>query len=287
MTIFYINGAFVDETQAALDVRDLAILRGYGAFDFLRTYGGRPFRLRKNIERLRHSCQRIELDFMWSTEEIHTIVLETIQRNAGLSDEFTIRLVVTGGVSSDNITPQGTAALMVMVMPLQQNPDAWYEQGTKVITVNMNRILPDAKTTTYTPAIIAQKRAREQGGIEAIYKTDAGLVLEGTTTNIFAFFGNRLVTPPTNGQILPGITRRSILEIAGDDFDVETRALSYNELLTADEVFITAANKRVVPVIQVDDTTISPAPGDGTRQIMALFDAITGRAADGVDACSG
>ena len=107
MSIFYINGDYVSEENAVLNARDLSILRGYGAFDFLRTYGKQPFRLDKNIARLRRSCELLELEVPWSDEEITAIVDETIQRNIDEGDEFNIRLVVTGGVSSDNITPDG------------------------------------------------------------------------------------------------------------------------------------------------------------------------------------
>lgn len=284
MTIFYVNGAYLPEADAALPVRDLAVLRGYGAFDFLRTYGGRPFRLARNIARLRRSCELIELEIPWSDQEIVEIVEETLRHNAGFASEFNIRLVITGGVSSDNLIPDGDPSLLVLVQPLKEPPRWWYENGVKVVTVDLERLIPDAKSIMYTPAIMAQKRARQQQAVEALYRTEDGRVLEGTTTNLFAFFGSTLVTPPTTGHILPGVTRTTVLELAEPHYALEIRDIRYEELLHADEVFITAANKQVVPVVRVDDTSISSGqPGAGTRHLMSLFQELTMRRAAGVE----
>jgi branched-chain amino acid aminotransferase len=283
MSMFYINGEYVAENAATLNVRDLAILRGYGAFDFLRTYGGQPFRLDKNIARLRRSCELLELDMPWTDDEVHAIVLETLRLNQHESDEFNIRLIVTGGVSSDNITPDGEPSLIVLVQPAKPLPATWYENGVKVISVKNDRILPASKSIMYTPAIVAQKQARKVGGVEALYKDSDNNVLEGTTVNVFAIVGNTLITPPTDGRILPGITRMTILELAKDYYTIEQRDLPYSELLAADEVFITAANKQVVPVVTVDDHTIGDGKvGEGTQHIMALFAELTAKRAEGL-----
>ena len=282
MSIFYINGAFVDEADASVPARDLAVLRGYGAFDFLRTYGGKPFRLNKNIGRLRRSCEIIELEFPWTDEEITAIVDETIQHNAQDSDEFNIRLVVTGGISSDNITPDGDPSLIVMVQPLKPLPATWYDDGVKVITVETGRLYPKAKSIIYTAAIIAQKRAKKAGGVEALYLDEDNNVTEGTTTNVFAIYGDTIVTPE-EGNLLPGITRKTVIDlIKGAGIKLEIRNLPLEELLKADEVFITAANKQIVPVVTVDDTTIGDGKvGEGTQHVMSLFKALTEKRASG------
>jgi branched-chain amino acid aminotransferase len=283
MNIFYINGKYLPEDQAMLPVRDLSILRGYGAFDYLRTYGGQPYRLEANLARLRKSCEILELPLVWSDAELTEIIQETLRRNAGTAsaarsdstppEEFSIRLVVTGGISSSNIIPDGEASLIVMVQAAKDFPAENYENGIKVISVELHRLFPDAKSTLYTPAILAQKRAREQGAIEALYTDGNGNVLEATTSNLFAFFGNTLVTPPLDEHnILAGVTRLTILELAQEHFKVEIRPLSYEELLKADEAFLTSANKEVMPVVQVDEHRIGDGkPGEGSRQLLSLF----------------
>lgn len=273
MSIFYINGKFMPESQASLPARDLSVLRGYGAFDFLRTYNGDPFRLPRNIQRLRNSCDLIQLRFPWDEDTVHGIVMETLERNREFSDEFSIRLVVTGGTSPDNITPQGDPSLMVLVQPLSPLPDSWYNDGVKVATFTMQRLIPGAKSTSYLPAILARKHAAEVGAVESLYFHE-GYITEGTTTNIFAFIEDALITPKE--KILPGLTRRTMLELAEGNYAVEQRALSLQELISADEAFITAANKRVVPVVRVNEATIADGmPGERTRHLMQLFDDLT------------
>lgn len=285
MSIFYVNGAYVPDSEAKISVRDLSVLRGYGAFDYLRTYGAQPFRLDKNLARLRRSCEILELEYPWSDEELSEIVLETLKRNIELGDseEYSIRLVVTGGVSSSNITPDSEPTLIVLVQPFTPMFTEYYENGAKIISVDLSRIYPDAKSTLYTPAILGQRRAKEQGAIEALYKDGEGNILEATTSNLFVMFGNTLVTPPTADNILPGITRMTTLEIAEEYFTVEVRPLAYEELLSADEVFITSANKEVMPIVQVDDTIIADGKvGEGTQQLRALFREVTRKRANGV-----
>ena len=114
-----------------------------------------------------------------------------------------MRIVVTGGSSPDDITPAGPARLLVLVTPFAAQPAARYREGIKIITDRQERYLPEAKTINYVPAIVALRRARQAGAVEAIYVNRAGHALEGTTTNLFAVFGDRLVT-----RLLPGVTRQ-------------------------------------------------------------------------------
>jgi branched-chain amino acid aminotransferase len=273
--IFYVNGDYVPESDAKLPVRDLAILRGYGVFDYLRTYGGQPFRLDKNIERFRRSAELLELQFPWSNDDLRQIVLETVKRNAGNAEDFSIRLVVTGGISSSNITPDGDPSLIVYVQPFTPYPATCYTDGVKVITVPNQRLIPDAKSIMYTPAILAQRRAKEQGGMEAIYRTPDDHILEATTSNVFLFQDETLITTPTNGAILPGITRMTVLELAEAAFTVVVRPVTYDDLISADEAFLSSANKEVMPIVQVDDHRIGTGtPGTHTRDLMARFDAL-------------
>jgi branched-chain amino acid aminotransferase len=267
-SIFYIDGEFVRSDDASLPVDDLAILRGYGVFDFLRTYGGRPLDLDAHLRRLERSARLIHLDLPMSLDEIRRITLETLERNG--YPESNVRLVVTGGTSDDSITPKGDSRLLIMVTPLKPQPEEWYRDGVKVILNHTERYLPQAKTINYIPAIIALNQAKAQGAVDAIYVDKAGRALEGTTTNLFAFFGERLITPGEG--ILLGVTRQAVLELASDRFRVEVNDLPVADLLRADEVFITSSNKEICPVRQIDDQIIGQGvPGPNTRFLMEHF----------------
>lgn len=246
---------------------DLAVLRGYGVCDIMRTYKGRPYFLDAHVNRLVHSAEKTGLALPWSARDIQKIVLETLDRNKGM-DEVNIRIIITGGSSSDFFHPQGHPRLIILVTDMAKLPDAWYEHGVKVVTHAQERSLPDAKVISYIPAAMALKTAKKKGAIEALYVNSQNQVLEGTTSNLFAFFNERLVTPKDG--VLKGITRQAVLSLARTLYTVEEKPVLLDRLLTADEVFITGTNKCVVPVVQVDDTPIgSGRPGPRTRRLMA------------------
>lgn len=279
MSTFYIDGEFLQEDQAAISVNDIGLLRGYGVFDFLRTYNRRPFYLEDHVARLANSARLIDLSLPCTEREVIDITMKTLEHNSNLT-EANIRLVITGGISPDSITPAHKTKLLVMVTGLHHCPAEWYRDGAAVITTNDERYMPSAKSTNYIPGILALSRARQQGAIESIYVDRYGRLLEGTTTNLFAFIGNKLVTP--GASILPGITRKVVLKLVEAEFEVEVRDIHRDELRILDEVFLTASNKEVVPVCRLDDYTISGGrPGERTRRIMDLFAGYTSRYGQG------
>jgi branched-chain amino acid aminotransferase len=266
--ICYLNGKYVPLDQACLPLTDLGILRGYGVFDFLRTYNGVPFRLREHVQRLQKSAKLIGLSLPWSTEDIEAIAQDTLGRNH--FPEADIRIVVTGGSSTDFITPLGEPSLMVMVTPVSQYPREYHEQGIKVITVQTERFLPTVKSLNYISAISARQQARQNNAVEALYVNQQGHVLEGTTTNLFVFRGSQLITPKEN--ILNGITRATVLELAKNRFEIVEQPIYYSDLNNCDEAFITSSTKEIMPVVQIDELAISNGkPGENTQLLMHLF----------------
>lgn len=265
---YYIDGRFVPAEHALIPADDLAVLRGYGVFDFLRTYGGNPFYLIDHLKRLRRSAQQILLNCPWSLAELEQIVLETLQRNR--LDEANIRIVLTGGSAPDSITPAKEPRLLVMVTPVWTAPEWWGRRGVKVISVPAARYLPTAKTINYIPAIMALRRAAAQDAVEAVYCDPDGRLQEGTTSNFFVFFGDTLATPAKN--VLEGITRRVVKEIAGPMFALQYRDIRKTDLLQADEAFLTSSNKEIVPIVQWDDVAIgNGSPGERTGRLIQAF----------------
>ena len=272
MDVYYIDGKFVDDEKAVIYAKDITVLRGYGVFYFLITYNKRPFFVEKHVTRLENSAGQLGLALQHTNEEICKIVVQTIGKNP-LHTESNIRIIYTGGISPDGVTPQGNGILMVMVTPKLQLPPWWYKDGTKIITVDMERFIPTSKTTNYLSAVFALQKAHKTGAVEAIYKDRKNQLLEGTT-NLFCFKGDRLITPPDN--ILPGATRQVVLDLTKYKYKLELRHVDADELNQMDEVFITASNKEIVHVIQVDDLKIGTGkPGDKTAHVMALFKAYT------------
>jgi len=268
VNIYYVDGKFVPADEAVIPVTDLAVLRGLGVFDFMRTYAGKPFCLRAHLERLEASTRKIGLPFPWTVDTLAQLVMETLNRNS--HKESNVRVIVTGGSSPDFMNPQGNPRLIIMVSPLPEMPAEWYRDGIHIITVTAERALAGAKSINYVQASLALETARQKGAQEAIYTIPQGLVLEGTTSNIFAVTAGRLITPGRG--ILPGITRQVILDLAQSHFSVKIRDVFLSELLEADEVFICGTNKGIVPVVQVDETVIgSGKPGPKTRLLLQSF----------------
>jgi len=269
----YVNGKYLPEDQAVLPVKDLGILRGFGCFDYFRTYSGKAVTLELNVKRLRSSCTQIGLELPWSDEEIANIINETLRVNdCNPEKDFGVRIVVTGGVSSSNIIPEGPPSLVVIPEPIRTPTSEMLQNGVKVITVDYNRSFQTAKTTNYMIAVVSQRKALQQNASEAIYVKD-GLVSEGTTSNIFAFFKDTLHTPEKN--VLRGVTRSLILDLAKSKFKVEISDLPYSSLLKADEVFISSATKRILPVVNVDGHKIGNGkPGPNTNTLMQLLNKI-------------
>ena len=269
MDVYYIDGKFLSDDRSLISVKDIVVLRGFGVFDFLITYNKRPFHLEEHVQRLENSARCIGLEINHTNSEICEIVQETVKRNHDHM-ESGIRIVYTGGISSDGLNPEGRGILMVMVTPKLELPPRWYIDGAKMITVDLERFLPSAKSTCYLSAVHAVQQARKQKAIEAVYVDRNNRILEGTTTNFFFFKKNRLVT--SKRDILPGITRSVIIELAKDFYGVETRDIDSSELYDMEEVFITASNKEVMPIVKVNDLQIGNGRvGEHTRRIMQLF----------------
>ncbi len=272
------DGKFLPWDKAMIPVDDLAVLRGYAVCDIIRTIGGRPYCLDAHIDRFLSSAEKIGLTPAWTQEEIKEIVFNVIEKNDPM-DEANIRILLTGGSSPDFFNPVGTPRLLILMTDLPALPAHWYTKGIKVITFAQQRVLPDAKITNYIPAVLALKQARAHDAVEAIYITQDKMVLEGTTSNLFALIDGTLVTPAKG--VLKGITRSIVLSLGKKLFPVSEQDLSLDTLLSASELFITGTNKGIVPVIQVDDSIIgSGMPGPGTR---ALMSAMADQQANGCD----
>ncbi|WP_022667743.1 aminotransferase class IV [Desulfospira joergensenii] len=269
MDIYYVDGEFVRAEDARVPAGDLVVLRGFGVFDFMITYNRRPFHLEDHVDRLGNSAREIGLKINKSHEEICGIVRETLEKNAHHEESF-VRLLHTGGVSDDGVTPRDNGIFMVMVTPRRTMEAGFYEKGASIITVDMARFKPTAKSTNYLSAVFALQEARKSGAVEAVYVDRDHQVSEGTTSNIFGVKSDTLVTPDKG--LLPGITRKVVLDLIKDEFELELRQVALPELMEMDEVFLASSNKEVMPVVKVDDQTIGTGlPGKVTKKVMALF----------------
>ena len=264
--IFCVNGRFVPASEASISVRDIGLLRGYGVFDYTMTYNRQPFRLQDHLQRLESSAKAIEIDLPWSKEEIAELVHRGLEKNP--DGEMGIRIVVTGGESPDSLTP-ARPNLIILITPFKGYPKEYFTDGVKVVTFPAKREIPEAKTLNYIYAIRALKKAKREGGVEAIY-IDNGLLYEGPVCSFFAVKEGRVIVP--GSDVLDGITRRTVLELIKGKIPVEYRFVKVSEISSLDEAFLTSSAEEIMPIVKIDEAKIGDGkPGPITKEIMRLF----------------
>jgi len=265
----YFNGQILPEDDIRFQVNDLGILRGYSVFDYLRTYNFTPFRLHDHLIRLENSVKSIDLSLPISKEEIAEKIEELLFWRTDKTKDVGIRLLITGGYSENGYYAPEKPNFLIRIEDVNPKPREAYEQGVKVITHQYQRELPEIKTTNYSRALIIHKAMQVQKAVDALYHLD-GNISECTRNNFFLFKGNTLVTPKNN--ILRGITRRTVLDLAANKFQVEERDIYLEELKEATEAFKTGTNTRIMPVIQIDELKINKKQvGPNTKALMQMF----------------
>src|SRR5690554_943024 len=249
--------------DASIHPLDIGLIRGYAIFDFLRTANFKPLFFEAYLNRFIASAQHAHLPLGYTMEELKNIIYELIEKNK--LEQGGIRIVLTGGLSANHFSPT-TGRLFIFCEDLQMPAEEKYERGVKLVTEEYVRPLSSIKTTNYTFPVWLSAKWKEQAAEDVLYHC-AGIISESSRSNIFMVKNGIVATPKSN--ILLGITRQHVLILAGD---VEERDISLTEILNADEVFMTATTKRILPVTQIDGVLIKDGiPGPVTRQLMERF----------------
>jgi branched-chain amino acid aminotransferase len=268
MKYYFLNDKIVPSGKALISIEDIGILRGYSVFDFLRTYNGKPFLLKEHLKRLRNSARLLSLSLPLPDEKIEKIIKDLLKKNK--MKDVQVRILLTGGKVIDGMgfdPRHPTFAILIEELKLPQ--EELYRKGAKLITNIHFRHAHSAKTTNYINAIALTKERKKKNAIEVLYIYNDN-VLECSTSNFFMFKKNTLITPKNN--ILPGTTRKFLLTLIAKDFHVKERDIHFQELQKADEAFITATNKEVLPIVQIDTLTIGTGKvGENTKKIMKKF----------------
>ncbi len=265
----FLNNTFLPAADAALNVNDLSIQRGYGIFDYFKTIAAKPIFLDDHLDRFYHSAAHMRLAVDHTRDELKAIIAELIQLN-GIPDSG-IRITLTGGNSTDSVTP-GRPNLVITQHPLAP-PSRDCPPPVRLISYPHQRQLPGVKTIDYLMAIHLQPVVRDRGAFDVLYHKD-GIITECPRCNFFIVTADgTLVTPVRN--MLKGITRMKVLSLAADaDIPVEQRDLHLDEARTAHEIFITSTSRHLVPISHLDDFPIGAAPtpaGPLTRKLNSLL----------------
>jgi len=247
----------VDPGEPVVRADDDGLLRGRAAFETLRVYGGRPFRLEAHLDRLAASSESIGLPPVerQGLEDLTVLVLGRAPEG-----DTVLRLVWTGGPLGG--LPTGLALL--------SDIPGWIEEvrlrGARAVSLLGVRaavpwLLPGVKSTSYAVNMAAEAEARRQGAEEAIFVDADDIVLEGTVTNIWWRTGKTLYTPSLELGILAGVTRATLLELAPScGYAVEEDAYALEDVLAADEAFTSSSVREVMPLVQIDGRSLGRGP---------------------------
>ncbi len=264
----YWQDRIVPADTVAISPYDLGFLRGYGVFDVMRTENGKPFLLERHWERLANSADMLGLKLPIDATRYRETLADLLAKNA--FPQSTIRTVLTGGQSESAFTPEGKETFIILIEPFTPLDDRYYRDGAKLITLDYARSWPAAKVTNYVAAIRENARKVAADALEVLF-VSGDRALEASTSNFGIILGETLVMP--GEAILRGVTRGLVLELAREaGLKTEERPVALDEVFAADEMFLTATNKYIVPVVRVDDRTIgSGEPGERTRALMAAL----------------
>ena len=248
----YVNGKILPHEKAVVRVDDIGMSRAFGVYDGIMTYGGKPFEISKHYKRLSRSAKLLGLRVPISEKELDRVIRTLVKKNS-FSDPLA-RVLLTGGTTLRGIDFDSKKP--TLIVQLEQRVSLGkeaYEKGVRVITHEYERQLPQAKTINYIAAVRLQPQMRKAKATEALY-TQKGNVLEATTSNLFIVKNGKIITPKDG--ILNGITRQVVLALAKKKYQITERPLSLQDLLTADEIFLTSSFKEVLPVSYVDGKKI-------------------------------
>ncbi len=266
MQFSMVNGEIVQASKAQLHVSDLALLRGYGLFDFFRIKEGVPLFLEDYLARFYRSAEKLGLDVPLSKDELESLIFKLLDANG--ERDSNVRLLLTGGYSDDGFTPAEPNLVALQHARKDYDPKL-FEEGASLITHEYVRDLPEVKSINYATAVRLIPNMKRANAVEVLYHDD-GNVAETSRANIFIVDQEGTLITPAEG-ILEGITRKRILELA-EDMAVGVRAVSLDEVMGAREVFITSTTKGAMPISEIDGQTIGEGrAGEVTKRLGERF----------------
>lgn len=298
--IAFFNKQFMPLSEAKIGIMTHALHYGTACFEGIRGNWNSEekqiylFRVRDHFQRLKKSCHIMKISLPYSVDELCQFTVELVEKNGYREDIYVRPLAYKSsqvvGVRLHNLEDD----FLMFVIPF--GPYLDINKGCRCCVstwrrIDDNMIPPRAKVTgLYVNSALAKTEAWENGFDEAILLNQYGHVSEGSGENIFLVVEGRLVTPASSDNILVGITRNTIIELAKNELGIDTveRSIGRNELYIADECFLTGTAAHVTPVIEIDHRRIGEgAIGEITKKLQQLyFDVVRGKNPRYIDWCT-
>ena len=273
----FLNDNIIPDTDGSVSTEDRGFLYGDGIYETLRSYNGKPFKLSEHLERMRNSASLLRISFEHTNVEICEWINELIEKNR-CQDAY-IRITLSRGAGGgrlqmDNNIDPTTLIQVKALTPYDRN---LYDEGMSLVVSDYRRStscpISRHKSTNLLKSIFLKEEANKKAAHETIILNTDGHVAECVVSNIFMVSGESIVTPSLNTNILPGITRKTVLDICRDSsIPVSEECFEIDRLVNSDEVFITNSLMEIMPVSKIDDSKIGKAvPGKITRQLMSAY----------------
>jgi len=261
----WIDDQAVTATEAKVSVFDLGFLRGMAAFESLRTYDGHPHALHAHLARLWTCTRAFGLDALHDEQTVRQqirMLLET-----GNLRDCRINFIATPGRNTNGLFGAENPTWVIIARALKTMPAEHYQNGISVVSFTGQRLLPELKTTNYLSGQHGMQAAAKDGASEAIYVDEDGLVHEGVTSNVLLLRNNRVVEPTS--RCLAGITKQLLRERAeAAGLGWQSAAIYLDDLLAAEEVWITSSIRELVPVVSLDGHPIGKGrPGPWAQRL--------------------
>ena len=248
----FLNNGFTKQEDAKLHFRDLSIQRGYGVFDFFKVVNSVPVFLDEHLSRFYFSAGQMRLKVDFTKEELKNIILELLKINKAATTG--VRITLTGGDSADGYQISNPN-LIIALHSFSSPASGQFQKGINLVTYPHQRQLPHVKSIDYLMGIWLQSFITQHSADDVLYHQN-GRVTECPRSNFFIVTKDEVVVTPSE-NILNGVMRSKIMQLAQAEFKIEQRAITIDELKTAREAFITSTTKTVLPVRQIDDYSFS------------------------------
>lgn len=270
----WVNGQISDLYEAKVPFMDHGYLFGYGVYEALKVYNGQPFCVEEHMDRFERSMKEIRIKPELSRKDTIEIIYDLVAKSQ-FQDAF-VYLQITRGVGPRNnpSLPNAKPTLAMFVAYLPPIPESTRQEGVKAVILTDDRWAhPHIKSLNLLPNILAKQIAEENNAYEAILAKEDGIVTEGASSNVYAVFDDTIVTRPTDGKILSGITRLVLCKIIEKNgFKYREDYFTTQDLKKADEVFITNSGAEVLAVTDIDGQKIGNGLcGPITKKLYELF----------------
>jgi len=271
----FLNDELVDIDKARISATDSGFLYGAGLFETMRSYNGKVFALKDHIDRLFFSAGSLSINNPYDRKYLTDAIYKVLRANK-LTDAR-LRLTLTNGPMSQS-DEQRKPTLLITAAKLQSYPAEYYKKGVLVVLCpfrqNAGEPTCGHKTTSYFSRMIALNRAHQKRAAEALWFTTNNRLAEGCISNVFLVKDSFLHTPPIETPVLAGIARKTVCQIAlKNSIKLVEKDLYIDDVLAADEIFLTNVIMQIMPVTAVEKHTVGDGKvGTMTKRLQKNFD---------------